>query len=141
MTTFETIIILALTVALTAIVITLAIHNSIVIRELKEINHHQIGIHSKLLSILDTCDEQQAAWVRDVTTIIKELSATEQAVKDLLDFETRHGERYDEMFARAEEINKLQLKELQKRVHTYDTETKSALDSINEVKQDNQNTD
>ena len=84
------------------------------------------------------CTEQQAAWVRDVTTIIKEPSAAEQAVKDLLDFETRLWERYDEMFARAEETGKLQLKELQKRVHTYDTETKSALYAINEVKPDNQ---
>lgn len=90
----------------------LASYSSLIIKLLKEIendmNEHGIA---------------QAKWFdsmsNKLTTIANHTNETTNEVAKLTDFEKRNEKRNDEMFARCEEINRLQLKELQQRTHTY----------------------
>lgn len=92
-----------------------AADSSLVIKLLKEIendmNEHGIA---------------QAKWFdsmsNKLTTIANHTNETTNKVAELVDFEKRNEQRNDEMFARCEEINKLQLAELKAKVHTDDVE-------------------
>ena len=68
----------------------------------------------------------QAKWFdsmsNKLTTIANHTNETTHKVAELVDFEKRNEQRNDEMFARCEEINKLQLAELKAKVHTFDCE-------------------
>lgn len=136
MTIFEAIVLLALT----AIVIILVIHSIAVIKEIKvareeykrtwshfdNVVSQLYGIKEYVESIYNALGADGVLTSKKLSTIANYTHGVEQAVKDLLAFETRHEQRNDEMFARCEEINKLQLEQLRAKVHTYDTETIAA---------------
>ena len=89
--------------------------SSLVINLLKEIenNMNEHGI-------------AQAKWFdsisKKLTTIANHTNETTNRVVELTDFEKRNEKRNDEMFARCEEINKLQLEKLKAEMYADDFE-------------------
>ena len=88
-----------------------------------------IGLLKEIENDMNEHGIAQAKWFdfigKRLTTIANHTNETTNKVAELVDFEKRNEQRNDEMFARCEEINKLQLAELKlktKAHHTDDVE-------------------
>lgn len=88
-----------------------------------------VQTNAKIYEIENDMNEHgiaQAKWFdsmsKILTTIANHTNETTNKVAELVDFEKRNEQRNDEMYARCEEINKLQLAELRKKAHTDDDE-------------------